>query len=795
MANQRLNAVINIGGSVSRAFNSSIGTTQQRIAGIGDSIRDVEQQRRRIDRFDIKGLRETRDQLKEARRNVSRLSDELSESRRSTRQASDAYDAAKDRVEQLADEMRRADEPSEVLRHDFEQAREEAKRLGKELQDSEKQTRKLAREQKAAERSVDALQGQFEQERDELRRTRDQLQEAGVDTRNLADESEQLARKMERLQRRQQGWQRVQDRSGRVGSSFSRMNQEVGALGRNMAVLGGAATAAVGTVVHSFAEGTEETDQWARRLGMATSSLSQWVYAGQQFGVQQDAMIDGFKELSMRTDEFVKTGKGPASEAFQRLGLSADELGRVSDDTDALMGKVLGRIREIDNVASRQRIVDEVFGGQGGEQLAEMASLSAEQLGNLRREADRLGVSLTRKDGPAAREYMTAWRGFKGAMLGVRNTFGRSLMPLMTQGLNKLTSFIKDNRDQIKGWANDFGQHLKDALPTVIDIGRGFWRAGQAVGAVINKTADLVGGFDNLATIVGTLFAAKAIGSIFSFVGAVFSLGRAMVSLASATPLVAGGIRAIGAALMANPIGAIIGGIALAAGLIYANWDSLGPWLSDLWDGITAKVSAVWDWFKSTFSWHPLAMIANHWGGITDWFGDLWSGFKSAASTAWDGLKTVLAWSPIGLVARAWGGVSDWFAGLWSSITGQAQKAIDWIAGKLSWVGDAFSTAAGWIGLGDDESKSGEGKSRNSLESTADRPTFEAPDIQPRGSGSSTQAAAEAVRKVTNNITNNVSLSVSRREGERDEAYARRITDMVLEELNDRQQGALYDHG
>ncbi len=62
-----------------------------------------------------------------------------------------------------------------------------------------------------------------------------------------------------------------------------------------------------------------------------------------------------------------------------------------------------------------------------------------------------------------------------------------------------------------------------------------------------------------------------------------------------AFPIVAGGIRAIGVALAANPIGAIIAAIAGAAFLIYRYWEPIKAFFSGLWDGIVTIFTGAWD--------------------------------------------------------------------------------------------------------------------------------------------------------------------------------------------------------
>lgn len=138
-----------------------------------------------------------------------------------------------------------------------------------------------------------------------------------------------------------------------------------------------------------------------------------------------------------------------------------------------------------------------------------------------------------------------------------------------------------------------------------------------------------------------------------ALIGGISSVGGALLSIAhTAIPVVIGGLRALTVAVMANPIGLIIGGIALAAGFLVSNWDAVGPFFSGLWDSVAAGVEK-----------------------------------------AWNGLRTLAGWTPIGLVIQAWSPVATWFNDLWDGIVGKVGAAVELVAGKLSWVGDALA----WI--------------------------------------------------------------------------------------------------
>ena len=76
----------------------------------------------------------------------------------------------------------------------------------------------------------------------------------------------------------------------------------------------------------------------------------------------------------------------------------------------------------------------------------------------------------------------------------------------------------------------------------------------------------------------------------------VTTIGGALLSFARvAIPVVVGGMRALTVAFMTNPVGLVIGGIALAAGLFIANWERVGPFFRGLWDGIVGSAVAAFD--------------------------------------------------------------------------------------------------------------------------------------------------------------------------------------------------------
>ena len=93
----------------------------------------------------------------------------------------------------------------------------------------------------------------------------------------------------------------------------------------------------------------------------------------------------------------------------------------------------------------------------------------------------------------------------------------------------------------------------------------------------------------------------------------------------------------------ASPIGLIVRGIALAAGLIIANWDVIGPYFKNLWETIGAYFSAGWDLFKKVFNWTALGMVINNWGPVVQWFQDMWAKLKPIIEWFTDGASDTIA--------------------------------------------------------------------------------------------------------------------------------------------------------
>lgn len=68
-------------------------------------------------------------------------------------------------------------------------------------------------------------------------------------------------------------------------------------------------------------------------------------------------------------------------------------------------------------------------------------------------------------------------------------------------------------------------------------------------------------------------------------------------------------------AMMTNPIGLVIGALAIAAALIYQNWEPIKAWWQSLWSDMLATITSAETWIMS-----KIQTIGNAWASVKSAF-------------------------------------------------------------------------------------------------------------------------------------------------------------------------------
>lgn len=229
------------------------------------------------------------------------------------------------------------------------------------------------------------------------------------------------------------------------------------------------------------------------------------------------------------------------------------------------------------------------------------------------------------------------------------------------------------NEDPTQKWT-EMGEALAELrdkaivplLPPLTKLINAFVAAAAPVSAWMTENETLVG-------VLGSTFATLLAGKV-AFSAAAYGIGIVRVAWA-----------ALGVAATANPLGLAIKAIAVLAGIVWANWDKIGPLFSGLWSNISNAASSAWGTIKGL------------WDGATAFFSGIWTQIQDAFS---GGIGSVVAllvnWSPVGLIYK---GISAALSSLGVELPGKfSELGSMLIKGLVSGIGSMGSAVKGAIG-------------------------------------------------------------------------------------------------
>lgn len=180
--------------------------------------------------------------------------------------------------------------------------------------------------------------------------------------------------------------------SKNMADAASKMQASLASFGKGF--VGGLAAGAVAeftTAIRGAVSSVAELQAQSQQAGVGVEAFQMLGAAATQAKVGTDALVDGLKEMQLRIDEFVVTGGGSAAESLKRLGYDAATLTAGLRDVPALFLDIIGRVQQLDQ-AARIRVLDELFGGTGGEQFIRLVDLGAEKVRAIGDEARDAGA-------------------------------------------------------------------------------------------------------------------------------------------------------------------------------------------------------------------------------------------------------------------------------------------------------------------------------------------------------------------------------------------------------------------
>ncbi|EAJ5930657.1 phage tail tape measure protein [Campylobacter jejuni] len=426
--------------------------------------------------------------------------------------------------------------------------------------------------------------------------------------------------------------------------------------------------------------------------------------AGKQIGFTKE-------QIAALSSSFISLGKGPevagtainslyrvlatadnmgtkTESAFAKLGISGAFLKQASfDDPQKALDMFLQRISKLDQKEQMGVLVD-IFGREFADDMATLVGgldTYKEALKNAGDEA---------KKGSLQREFDTRAATTENSIILMKNAFnslavnlGSVFLPAISwvsAGISYLVNSITYITGLVPGLNGVLGGLIATFLlakPAVLAyaIAKNYLKdCTILLKSALIKTRIHLLAFRNSCILSNITLKAKTVTTTI-YTTSLKALSFVVGGLNKVFKAVAIGIRVLSMAMMSNPIGLILGGIAIVAGLIIANWDKVKSWFKSFIEWLKPVWEPIYNVIKAVFDKCALVFTS---------FKDI---IMSVASPLAEFLNSI------------WQGVGDFFYNIFGSL-------FDWFASKLSWVGDMISSISGFIkdaldfvGLGDDE--------------------------------------------------------------------------------------------
>ena len=253
---------------------------------------------------------------------------------------------------------------------------------------------------------------------------------------------------------------------------------------------------------------------------------------------------------------------------------------------------------------------------------------------------------------------------------GEASSTARTMADNLSGDLSAMGSAWEDLGIQLQEQQNGPMREITQTLTGIIGGVKGWIAENPKLAANIVKTAAGIGvlmaGMGGLtlaiASILGPFAMVRYGMMMFGIQGG--GMATTLMNLGkTALPLVATGLRLVAAAAMANPVGVLIGAIALGAALIYANWSRVGPFFLGLWaeikEGVAGGLAGIG---ALLLNFSPLGFLYRAFAGVMSYFGvDLPSKFSEFGGNMIQGLID---------------GFTSMFPKLTSAISGAADSVV-----------------------------------------------------------------------------------------------------------------------
>lgn len=334
----------------------------------------------------------------------------------------------------------------------------------------------------------------------------------------------------------------------------------------------------------------------AKSFGLTYSELSALAGTFVSLGKSPEQATAAINTMTSKL-KLLPVSTGAARESFNALGISMAEYRDMIESgrgKDALIA-VLEGLQKLSGV-KQSVVMRDLFGDKASQQVSVLVSGLDSLKTNIAKVSDETAYANSMQTEFEARSATTenSLQLLKNQIAVLTTNIGSTMLPT----INAVVGIFGKAASSLADFA--------DKHPTLVKY------IGLAVtGMMSAKLATFALGY-GFTFIKGGIL---SVVSIFSRMRTAFSLVR--LGFTTILPI----IKSIGTALISNPIGLIITGIAVAAALVIKYWKPISAFFKRIFEPVIEVFKNVWNWITNI--WEKAKDIFS---GIKDWVKDSWLG-------------------------------------------------------------------------------------------------------------------------------------------------------------------------
>jgi hypothetical protein len=229
-------------------------------------------------------------------------------------------------------------------------------------------------------------------------------------------------------------------------------------------------------VLHTT-EFLDNLSKTSTRIGLSVEMISEWGYAAEKAGIDQNTFTMGLQRFQRRLADFKRTGGGEAAKAFKTMGIDADIASGKLKTTEDVLFAVSDKMKGVSDEGQKVLLAFQMFDSEGVK-MNQMLADGSVALKKVIEDGKALGSTIKDEDVVASVEFKNAMADLKTALLALEREALKKLIPEFTKLVNwmkELTVAARENWGAVKILA----QNMLNAVP-------GLGPMINAVGHLIN---------------------------------------------------------------------------------------------------------------------------------------------------------------------------------------------------------------------------------------------------------------------------------------------------------------------